>query len=360
MRSQLLGIPSFLICMWVFYWSLPLAVAFGYVKSFSFGVGRNDMYEWSVFLMKFFRVKVLKYGDKTLYKGGRVLYLCNHRSWGDFFIDSYVVEGRANFLARWMVFFAFPVVMLSCHVINCIVFFKRGSIADKDAFNKWLDYKNQISPLCGYLVYPEGHRNIKPGSLTLKRGLLHYAYSRKLACQVIMVTDKEDVLSEKTCHVNFGRTVVCGFGDVIDTKVFPDFETFFTAVKKQWDVTWEEVYGADPQTLPPYQPQPDLYPFTTKAQVLQALVSGGGIIVMLLILLGGAKLGLTALAMTGSYQQVVAALLVVWTAASFVQTTIPYRHCPACYTTTTTGDFKKPAGESLKPVVSATSNGDHS
>jgi 1-acyl-sn-glycerol-3-phosphate acyltransferase len=34
------------------------------------------------------------------------------------------------------------------------------------------------------MIYPEGHRSTRPRPLALKRGMLHYAYSRKLPLQV--------------------------------------------------------------------------------------------------------------------------------------------------------------------------------
>lgn len=45
------------------------------------------------------RAKVLKVGDRELYRGPCV-YLFNHRSWGDFIVDQYATEGRSLFMSR--------------------------------------------------------------------------------------------------------------------------------------------------------------------------------------------------------------------------------------------------------------------
>ena len=80
----------------------------------------------------FFGVKVLKHGKQGLLKGRRCVYLCNHRSWADFFVDIFLTEGLAAPMSRTMVFFAFPVFITSVNILKGIILFKRGSIADKD------------------------------------------------------------------------------------------------------------------------------------------------------------------------------------------------------------------------------------
>lgn len=51
-------------------------------------------------------------------------------------------------------------------------------------FNNWIDGQRAASPQTGLAVYPEGHRSTLGEPLPLKRGMLYYAYSRKLPVQV--------------------------------------------------------------------------------------------------------------------------------------------------------------------------------
>lgn len=51
------------------------------------------------------------------------------------------------------------------------------------AFNRWLDARRAASPYPGLLVYPEGHCSTAGRSLPLKRGMLHYAFERRLPVQ---------------------------------------------------------------------------------------------------------------------------------------------------------------------------------
>lgn len=75
-------------------------------------------------------------------------------------------------------------------ILKSVVLFKRGAIADKTTFNKWLDEKLEDSPVpnLGLLVYPEGHRSIKSKPLPLKRGMVYYAHSRELPIQVCLLS----------------------------------------------------------------------------------------------------------------------------------------------------------------------------
>ena len=106
------------------------------------------------------------------------LWQCNHRDWGDFFIDLYVVEGRAGFLSRLAVLIAFPVFGIYGLVTKTACFFRRNSKGrDFSKFNERVTQHIQRSPCQGIVVYPEGTRNIKPESLPLRRGMIRYAYA---------------------------------------------------------------------------------------------------------------------------------------------------------------------------------------
>lgn len=91
-----------------------------------------------------------------LYRGGDCLYMANHRSWGDFFLDTWLTEGRAQLMSRMLVFYVFPVFMTSALIIKSLVLINRGNVGDKDRFNARLDQLRNESHAKGMVVYPEG------------------------------------------------------------------------------------------------------------------------------------------------------------------------------------------------------------
>jgi 1-acyl-sn-glycerol-3-phosphate acyltransferase len=49
-----------------------------------------------------------------------------------------------------------------------------------------------------------GHRSTQAHSLPLKRGIVHYAFSRKMPMQVVITQHKEDLINEKKLGVRAG------------------------------------------------------------------------------------------------------------------------------------------------------------
>ncbi|KAK9849391.1 hypothetical protein WJX84_009763 [Apatococcus fuscideae] len=163
---------------------------------------------------------------------------------GRLFIDVVLSEGNAQMLSRMAVYYVFPMFMISVRAAKGVILFKRGRQHDKDAFNRMVDKKMARSPLEGLIIYPEGHRSTKQDSLPLKRGMLHYAFSRKLPMQIIMSSNKEAVLSEKKQSAHFGQKILVGYSDVIQTKDFASFEDMLAALQRAWDAQWLRVYSA--------------------------------------------------------------------------------------------------------------------
>ncbi|GLI65906.1 hypothetical protein VaNZ11_009553 [Volvox africanus] len=319
MMRKALNLPSFLFSVFIFYWSLPLFAIIYRIRFINVGK-RNDMLDWAKALVAFFRVTVLKQGEMTLYRGGRCLYLCNHRSWADFFIDTYLTEGRAALMSRWLVYFVFPVFCTSVIILRGIVLFKRGHIANKEAFNAWLDATLARSTVPGLLVYPEGHRSLKPTSLPLKRGMLHFAYNRKLPVQVIVTRGKEEVLSEKTLSARWGRTLVVTFSHVLKPSDYDSFDAFFDDIQHKWDACWKSSYDKPTAGVPELSMK-DAHEYSYPRSMWWLQL--GMTFLSIAILVGvmcGSWVGLRAgLAVLGSAQQPVVLGSAAWIGASMLR-----------------------------------------
>jgi hypothetical protein len=199
---------------------------------------------------------------------------CNHRSWADLMVDQYVTEGRSMFMSRLAVIWVFPLFMSGLVAMRSVVLFKRGSIANKDKFNRWIDGLLEKSPQSALAVYPEGHRNTYGESLPLKRGMLHYAFSRKMPVQIVIGANKEAILSEKHQTAHLGQTVAFGYSEVVRPENYDNFEDFMTQVQASWDAEWNTVFGADWEGLPEFQepaPQWD-YPIYIRLSMLGVVV----------------------------------------------------------------------------------------
>eukprot|EP01026_Neomeris_dumetosa_P028322 TRINITY_DN2294_c0_g1_i2.p1 TRINITY_DN2294_c0_g1~~TRINITY_DN2294_c0_g1_i2.p1 ORF type:complete len:265 (-),score=41.31 TRINITY_DN2294_c0_g1_i2:147-833(-) len=157
--------------------------------------------------------------------------------------------------------------------IRTAIVFKRGSIKDKEKFNLWIDRLVQESPCPGIIVFPEGTRSQGLKSLPLKRGMLHYAFSRKIPVQLVITDGKEDVMEEKRWHIGFGRKLKVGYSELIESQQFEDSDSFFGRVQEEWDTLWQKVYRADFKELPLLEVEEKLEVYTMKMRLLFMLVS---------------------------------------------------------------------------------------
>lgn len=249
--------PTFLGSILLLYWSVVFVAVSYHFKWLKLRGRRNDVWGWSSGMKWWVRCKVLKVGSADLYRGPCV-YLFNHRSWGDFIVDQYVTEGRSLFMSRVGVLLLFPTFMGCLKVMRSVIVFRRGSIANKEKFNRWIDEQRALSPQTGLSVYPEGHRSTAGTPLPLKRGMLYYAHSRKLPVQIVIGANKEAIISEKHCTARLNQTAVVGYSEPIITADYPDFELFWAKVQETWDKEWNEVFGGTWEGLPELQPtRPD-------------------------------------------------------------------------------------------------------
>eukprot|EP00887_Chlorella_sp_A99_P002768 scaffold6.g2768.t1 len=220
--ESVLALPACVYGVSTLFWCFQGASLTGRIKWWRLWGPRNDVEGVLSFLKAAFGYKVLRLGPHEPHTG-KCVFLVNHRSWSDFFVDMYVLGARAVPLSRRMVGIAFPAFTSSLVAVKSILLFNRQAVRDTE-------------------VYPEGKRSLRSTSLPLKRGMLRYAFSRRLP--VVITAHKEEVLSERARSVHFGRTLVTGCSEVLESSSFEDFDAFMDAVQRLWDETWERTHAA--------------------------------------------------------------------------------------------------------------------
>lgn len=185
-------------------------------------------------------------------------------------------------------------------------------------FNNWIDTQFDNSPQTALAVYPEGHRSTKGKSLPLKRGMLKYAYTRKLPVQIVIGGNKESILSEKRQTARLHQTVAVGFSEVLLPEDYTDFEAFMAKLQQTWDHEWNQVFTADwagLPVLPEVEPQFD-YPADIK--IMMVPITLVNLIVAAWAIRLWYRWALAAMAMLGPVMQwPAAALVVLYVALSF-------------------------------------------
>eukprot|EP01024_Parvocaulis_polyphysoides_P058051 TRINITY_DN620_c0_g2_i1.p1 TRINITY_DN620_c0_g2~~TRINITY_DN620_c0_g2_i1.p1 ORF type:complete len:276 (-),score=28.95 TRINITY_DN620_c0_g2_i1:207-926(-) len=166
--------------------------------------------------------------------------------------------------------------MTAAIAIRTAIVFRRGHIKDKQAFNLWVDELIDKSPCDGLIIFPEGTRGQGLKSQPLKRGMLHYAYSRKLPVQIVISDGKEDVMQEKKWHIGFGKKVKVGYSEIIESGDYEGFEDFLEKIQSVWDEMWQQVFKADIKGLPQLTitEQRRNYPLAMRALLLVCALVG--------------------------------------------------------------------------------------
>mmetsp|Transcript_16631 Transcript_16631/g.49747 ORF Transcript_16631/g.49747 Transcript_16631/m.49747 type:complete len:398 (-) Transcript_16631:469-1662(-) len=348
LASRILHLPAFLLAVFFMYWSVPLGMLLGHIRTLRFSGSRNDAYGWGRALQALFGIKLRQLPGPRLYKGGACIWLCNHRSWADFFVDVLTTQGDSQMLSRMAVALVFPMFMISVVIIRSVILFKRVAIRDKEGFNKMIDRMMARSPVNGLNVYPEGHRSTAEESLPLRRGMLHYAYSRQMPVQIIITAGKEAVISEKDMSAHFGQTLLVGYSEMLHPKDYETPEAFFEAIQKSWSAEWQRVYTFEwRQSLPFRVGEVDYavhYNFSIK--FWSVISQGLSFILFFAYLYATVRCTWWALSLFGSHRSTAAVMLVGWWAASLLD---------ACQTVSPTP--KQQAGGTPSPAADVTTNG---
>lgn len=175
-------------------------------------------------------------------KQQRVIFLCNHVSWADFFIDQ-ALTGGGSYLSRMMVWVGTPVSSFYAWLSQSTWFFNRKPGVDREWLANWMNTEWDKRPDAGMVAYPEGTRNQTGKPLKLKTGVLEFAYRYKYPIQCVITTNKDQVINEKKLRAGFNKTVVTSVSCVVDPAEFEDQSSFVEEVRKTFEETWNDAYN---------------------------------------------------------------------------------------------------------------------
>ena len=193
--------------------------------------------------------------------------LSNHRSFFDFFWDSYIFN--SCMISRILAFVIVCFTSIISYLSDKTIIFNRGKTSRHSLFNECLSHLNNPSKKTKrILFYPEGsrknHNYVTLNQHYLKPGLLKsiWEYSQTtqndIPVQICISTNKENVINEKKLFVNkkkYGQLHCTGITDIqepikvsyyIDYPIYPkqysSFEEFYNTIIKRWCYSWEKVY----------------------------------------------------------------------------------------------------------------------
>ena len=184
-----------------------------------------------------------------------IMYMTNHLSCGDFFIDPYIVHYNGKFISLSKVKQSVPLASLLSSQVNTVIFI--NNMKDK---NEVIKNMNNIETLRkadtkrNILVYPEGlRRPHRPNpSDILKKGFIYHSFEHNLPLQIIHTTNKDYVLDDEKLTYNDGIHTFTYYGPKIDPqKLKVRYEKkykkeytkddYYEDVYKQWVKIWKKM-----------------------------------------------------------------------------------------------------------------------
>ncbi|NBV29519.1 hypothetical protein EBS02_11015 [bacterium] len=191
--------------------------------------------------INFLNIQIFKHKKSHPLAKKTKIILSNHRSFTDFFLDSYLI-GHASHLSRLFVAFALPAAGLYGWLSGRVLFFRRGSTPHRILGQRITNhFKSRPVPM---IFYPEAHRNIKLTPLPLKPGGIKMCFERRWPIQLSIAKGKEDVLYEKKWAMRFNVPCYWLLTEVIDPADYTTQEEFYEAINRYWLEAWNIAYAA--------------------------------------------------------------------------------------------------------------------
>ena len=205
--------------------------------------------------IKIFNFNLHKVSKRGIINDKNLMYLSNHLSCSDFFLDPYITHYNSKIISLYKVKILLPLVSLLCSQANTIIFINR--MKDK---NEIIKNMNNIEMLRkadtkrNILIYPEGLRRAhRPNpSAILKKGFIYHSFEHNLPLQIIHTTNKDYVMDDEKFTYNKDIHTFTYYGPKIDPqKLKMRYEKkykkeytkddYYEDVYKQWVKIWKKM-----------------------------------------------------------------------------------------------------------------------
>ena len=231
----------------IYFIFFQIAPLFTFCLSFIqlFFVNVNIPHIWSKICIKFTGCKVFlidKSYELYTHPTKRCIYLPNHRDIYDFPVDTYLTEGNAMFISRYLLKFVFPFQYIMSAITKNTFYFITNTIHDKIGFNKQIYTALTESNCRNLIIYPEGLRRREDTLFPIKKGSTHIAWTYNMCIQIIMTKNKEHVINLESLTSQYGVNLYCYRSEVINPEYFSSYEEFNTYVTVIWEDSWKKIY----------------------------------------------------------------------------------------------------------------------
>ena len=205
---------------------------------FMYKINKLNFHPHPLYLTKILNTNLKKINSNEI-KKDKCIYLINHRSWADFWLDYDIVGGHSAYIARSLIKYILGGQALMPIVTKNIIFFNRDETKNRHKLYKKILDRLKIRNI---ILYPEGTRNTKDYSKPLKFGVIKLAYENNVPLQIIICKNKEKVFSLKKMEYN--KNINCPYyvSKVIYPENFKKLDIFVKYIQNKWNESWNKIY----------------------------------------------------------------------------------------------------------------------
>jgi len=201
------------------------------------------------------KCSMYKVSKKGLIIDKNIMYMTNHVSVGDFFIDPYILHYTSKYIALNKMAFILPVIGIISYLTSFTIVISQGNSKEKVLENlKKIEELRKKDDTRNLSLYPEGmrrpHRHAV--SATLKKGFIYHSFENNLPIQIVHTTNKDYVIDDAKFMLNKNTKIFTYYGPKLDPqKLRTKFEKkhkrsytkedYYNDVYKSWSKIWSKM-----------------------------------------------------------------------------------------------------------------------
>jgi 1-acyl-sn-glycerol-3-phosphate acyltransferase len=184
-----------------------------------------------------------------------IMYMTNHVSVGDFFIDPPILHYTSRYIALNKMAFILPVLGIISYLTSHTIVISEGNTKEKVLENfKKIEELRKKDDTRNLSLYPEGMRRPHRHSVsaTLKKGFIYHSFENNLPIQIVHTTNKDYVIDDPQIILHKNTKLFTYYGPKIDPiKLRTKFEKkhkreytkedYYNDVYKSWSKIWSKM-----------------------------------------------------------------------------------------------------------------------
>jgi hypothetical protein len=205
--------------------------------------------------MKVVKCYIHNVSKRDLINDKNIIYMTNHVSVGDYFIDNHILHHNTRFVSSDKLKILLPILSLTCDLTSSSIYVSSGNSKEKVLENfKLIEKLRKSDNTRNVALYPEGlrrpHRHTVSNSI--KKGFIYHSFENNLPIQIIHTTNKDYVMDDEKIMLRKNTNLFTYYGRKIDPqKLKVKFEKkhkrvytkddYYNYVYKQWSKIWSKM-----------------------------------------------------------------------------------------------------------------------